>query len=230
MISEGVEYGPLPEALRAAMVHAAGTNRPDVGQTQAALVRLHQRIAGTGIRTTPRAARRGSGPNPAKPWVRAAAGGLVAVIAAGAVVLVVLRTGRVGEDAPRPGSVSSSVSEPSASPQPTVSGDPVPASLRGTWSGPTHTVGGFKVTEKLTLTLDKYGLCVVGNGCLNGDVVARGTTLIFFNEGICGLPAGAASAGRYTWTISGGRLTLHPLAVDPCDRGSDLAQNAYWTR
>ena len=62
MIFEDGEYGHVAEALKAAMVHSVETNRPDLRQTQAALVRLHRRMAGTAVRwTAGRLSRAGAG-------------------------------------------------------------------------------------------------------------------------------------------------------------------------
>jgi uncharacterized protein len=152
MIFEDGEYGHLADALKAAMVHSVETSRPDFGETQAALVRLHRRMAGTGVRST------------ASRLSRAGSGGPGAAMGPGGgsrsgsgdrgcrVVLVMVRVGRLGHGAPAPGSVSSSVSGTSASPQTSISGDPVPAVLRGTWSGLPRVVGGVKVTEQLVLS------------------------------------------------------------------------------
>jgi hypothetical protein len=136
---------------------------------------------------------------------------------------------------------------PAASPP---AGGPVPAQLLGSWYLPPASVVAmgdgpcpssataancfFRLTFYAAHldpggTFDTYAQAVTAQGGTlgsgSGNVVVNNNEIDFFNGVLCGLklPDGV---GRYTWTLTGGLLTL-TLISDPCERPAAYTSGSF---
>jgi D-alanyl-D-alanine carboxypeptidase len=106
-------------------------------------------------------------------------------------------------------------------PQPTATGQPVPAPLAGTWQldeAPTIT---------LTLSGRDYRLGAGDHAGGRGQVAITDGRISLFNSNGCDVPP---AIGIYTWKITGTKLRFDPLNKDPCGRSNILAHQTWTLR
>jgi hypothetical protein len=145
------------------------------------------------------------------------------------VLLAVIAVGCGGE---RPSSSPVTPAAGSASPSPSVaaapwpSGDPVPPELTGVW---------FRGETRMRLSGNTFDI-----GFQSGNVVVRGSEILFFNDAGCRPAPGKAALvlpdgiGRYSWRVTDSSVHFVLLAVDPCtvlgDVREALLSGQTWTR
>ena len=146
--------------------------------------------------------------------VQLAAGLLILVLAAAAVVTFL----ELRYPAPQSAPAGAPMNPPPSAPQ----GGPIPASLDGAWKQ----VADPTVVMILSGT-DYSTAGPLGSG--TGKVVVNGSEIDFYNGSLCGtlLPGGI---GKYRWTISARLLMFSPLNSDPCPRAPYLADPKGWQR
>jgi hypothetical protein len=163
----------------------------------------------------------------AKRWIGWSA---IAALLGIAIVVLASSCGQSTSSATVPTPSAATNPTPAASPPP---GGPVPAQLLGDWFLPPAAVEAavgvscpspqttLNCFYELTLAPTSYRLVFRDasfSGAGGGDAVVNNNEIDFFNGVNCGLqlPDGV---GRYTWTLTGGLLTL-TLISDPCGRPS----------
>jgi hypothetical protein len=146
------------------------------------------------------------------PVVQLAAGVLIVLLAAAAVVTFLELRYSASLSAPA-GAITSPLPSPPR-------GGPVPAQLDGAWKQ----VADPTVFMILTGT-DFSSAGPAGSSA--GKVAVNGSEIDFYNRTLCtvALPGGIA---KYRWTISAGLLIFTPLNADPCPRGPYLADPKGW--
>jgi hypothetical protein len=148
------------------------------------------------------------------PAIQLAAGVLILVLTAAAVVTFLELRYSAPWSAP-----AGAITSPSPSPP---RGGPVPAQLDGAWKQ----VADPTVVMILTGT-DFSSAGPAGSSA--GKVAVNGSEIDFYNGTRCtiALPGGI---GKYRWTISAGLLIFSPLNSDPCPRAPYLANPNGWQR
>jgi hypothetical protein len=104
------------------------------------------------------------------------------------------------------------------------SGGPAPGVLQGRWQ--LVSVVKKKITVDFQLIISDRKYTWKGSD-VNGNVVAKGNEVVFFNESLCRLafPEGVA---RYKWNVKAEMLHLHLVGKEPCrDRGGVFDDAMY---